>query len=63
MKYTKTNHRWFAFLLEQLEPFIYNIFFILLNMYHTQNKNPNPFPIREKFGLNFCGEHSLHIGE
>ena len=58
MKYTKTNHRGFTFLLEQLEPFIYNIFFILLNMYHIQNKNPNPSPMKEKFGLDFCGDPS-----
>lgn len=29
----------------------------------SQNKNPNPSPIREKFGLYFCGETHLHKGE
>lgn len=29
----------------------------------SQNKNPNPSPLREKFGLYLYGEAHLHKGE
>ncbi len=29
----------------------------------SQNKNPNPSPIREKFGSYLCGEAHLYKGE
>ena len=36
---------------------------VLIYMLFSINKNPNPSPIGEKFGLDCCGEPPTHKGE